>query len=270
MPWFQLSDGVPLWYEDQGAGPVILLVPGWTYTTRFYDFQVADLCRDHRVVSVDLRGAGNSGKTPDGHSLSQYAADIIELSSALGLRDITAVGWAMAVSVLVHAIQRSPNCFSRLVWVDHSPRFFIASDWAFALNGNLDPWTWDTQVRALQDNRPAATRALLVDCFWKRPSDTDLDWMTAELLKTPTEVMTTMLATVANVDLRPLLVGLTLPVLCVNGRHSMVPVEVGAWLATTLPRARCVVMEKSGHQPYLEEPDRFNQLIRDFAREDIQ
>lgn len=270
MSWFYLTDGVPLWYEDRGSGPVILLVPGWTYTTRFYDAQIDDLSRDHRVIAVDLRGAGNSGKTPLGHSLSHYASDILELTDALRLHEITAVGWAMAVSVLVHAIDRAPERFSRLVWVDHSPRFFTAPDWPFALNKDLDPWSWDSQILALQHDRPSATRALLVDCFREKPSDSDLDWMTAELLKTPTEVMATMLATVANVDLRPLLGRLTLPVLSVNGRHSMVPVGVGAWLAATLPHARTVVMENSAHQPYLEEAERFNQIVREFAKENTK
>lgn len=265
MAWFTLPDGVPLWYEEQGSGPVLLLIPGWTYTTRFYDAQVRELSRDHRVVTLDLRGAGNSGKTPHGHSLSQYASDVLALVEALDLQDITIVAWAMAVSVSVHAVVRDSARLARLVWVDHSPRFFSGPDWPYGLGGDLDPWEWDAQIRALEADRPAATRALLEACFHEEQDPGQLEWMTAELLKTPTEVMSTMLATVANVDLRPLLPSIQLPVLLVNGRHSMVPVEVGAWLASHLRDARAVVLEHSGHLPYLEEADAFNSLVREFA-----
>jgi len=270
MAWFYLTDGVSLWYEDQGAGPTVLLVPGWTYTTRFYDHQVAELSKDHRVISVDLRGAGNSGKTPSGHSLSQYACDLLELCTGLELNQVTIVGWAMAVSVAVHALTRDPSRFDRLVWVDHSPRFYASGDWAYGLHGNLDPWQWDEQIHHLQQNRPAATRDLLASCFWKAPPPSELDWMVAELLKTPTEVMAQMLATVANVDLRPMLPALSLPVLIVNGRHSIVPTEVGQWIATQVPQGRAIVLEQSGHLPYIEEYQRFNDAVRHFVAEGDQ
>ena len=99
MPHLELSDGVPLYFEDHGDGEPLVLVPGWTITTRFWERQVADLARDHRVVTLDLRGAGNSGKTPDGHSLAGYASDLDELLRHLDLRDVTLVAWAMGVSV---------------------------------------------------------------------------------------------------------------------------------------------------------------------------
>ena len=57
-----MSDGVTLYFEDHGDGQPVVLVPGWTITTRFWERQVADLARDHRVVTLDLRGAGNSGR----------------------------------------------------------------------------------------------------------------------------------------------------------------------------------------------------------------
>src|ERR1700687_1597865 len=58
MPYLQLPDGLPLYYEDHGAGKPILLLPGWTVTTGFWQRQIADLSRDHRVLTFDLRGAG--------------------------------------------------------------------------------------------------------------------------------------------------------------------------------------------------------------------
>jgi non-heme chloroperoxidase len=92
VPYVELPDGVPLYFEDHGEGKPIALVSGWTITTRFWERQVADLARDHRVVAIDLRGAGNSGKTPDGHSLAGYASDLDELFRQLDLRDVTLVG----------------------------------------------------------------------------------------------------------------------------------------------------------------------------------
>jgi pimeloyl-ACP methyl ester carboxylesterase len=238
-----------------------VLVPGWTITTRFWQRQVEDLARDHRVVTLDLRGAGSSGKTPDRHSLSCYAADLDELLSHLNLRGVTLVGFAMAVSVAVHYLaEHSSERVSRFVWVDHSPRFFSAPDWPYGLFGNFGPSQLDELVVRLRNDRPAVTRELLDLMFAPRE-----EWMLPELLKTPTEVAVAMIQAVANGDLRPHLALLDLPVLLVNGERSVVPPGVGVWLAEQLPRADRLLLAGAGHAPFWDDPVTFNAAVRRFA-----
>lgn len=265
MPWLWTDDDVSIWYEDSGdpSRPAILLVPGWTFTTAFYRRQVEGLSRDFRVITLDLRGAGRSAKEPTGHSLSQYADDVVALARKLGLEDICIVGWAMGASVAVHAIIAASDLFSSFVWVDHSPRFFSEPSWPYGLGGEMTPRQWDDQIRALTTNRAGATRDLLRSSVEGHLTNRDLDWMVPELLQTPTEVMAQMLATVANVDLRPLLGQLRLPILVVNGRQSIVPCDVGAWLAEQLESGDSVVLEDCGHMPHLEQPTLFNSLVHD-------
>jgi non-heme chloroperoxidase len=261
---------VPLYYEEHGSGPTVLLVPGWTITTRFWERQVADLAADHRVVTLDLRGAGNSGKTPDRHSLAAYADDLRHVLGELDLRDVTLVGWAMAVSVAVHLLADGCDRVGRLVWVDHSPRFFAAPDWSLGLFGDLTPAQLDGLLADLRHDRVAATKSVLAETMFCSPLSADeLRWMTAELLKTPTEVAVQMLAAVAYADLRPLLPSLRLPVLVVNGASSVVPVEVGAWLAAALPSARSVVLPGAGHAPFWDDAPGFNGAVRSFVRDGL-
>jgi non-heme chloroperoxidase len=261
VPYLELSDGVPLYFEEHGEGKPIVLVSGWTITTRFWERQVADLGRDHRVVALDLRGSGNSGKTPDRHSLAAYADDLDELLRFLDLRDVTLVGWAMGVSVSVHyLVAHGGERASGFVWVDHSPHFFTEPDWPYGLFGDFSPRQLDETIHRLRHDRPAVTRELL-DVMFASPAD----WMYCELLKTPTEVAAAMLAAVAFVDLRPLLERLDLPVLLVNGRRSVVPCDVGGWLEKQLPQARRVVLEQAAHGPFWDDPAGFDDALREFV-----
>ena len=260
MPYLHLRDGVPLYYEDYGSGAPILLVPGWTITTHFWERQISDFAKDHRVLTFDFRGAGNSGKTPDAHSLSGYAADLGEVLTRLDLRDVTLISWAMGVSVSVYGlVAQSKERIARFVWVDHSPRFLVAPDWSYALFGDFTSEKLDETLRQLRDERPKATRDLLSAMFLQPEA-----WMLPELMKTPTDVAITMLATVANVDLRPLLPQLDLPILVINGAKSVVPAAVGPWLEKELPRARSVLLEDAGHAPFWDEPRGFNRTVREF------
>jgi pimeloyl-ACP methyl ester carboxylesterase len=260
VPHLVLRDGVPLYYEEHGTGPPVVLVPGWTITTRFWERQIEELASEHRVIALDLRGAGNSGKTPDRHSLSGYADDLAELLLQLELADAVLVAWAMGVSVCVQYLAAAEVRARGFVWIDHSPRFFSGPDWPYALFGDFGLRELDETVKRLRHDRPAVTRELLGVMF-AEPAD----WMYAELMKTPTEVAATMLATVAKFDLRPLLGRLTLPVLLVNGGRSVVPPAVGRWLAEQLAQAQSVLLDEAGHAPFWDDPDGFNAAVRSFV-----
>ncbi len=266
MPYALLSDGTPLHYVEAGEGATILLMPGWTFTTRIWRRQLDDLARDHRVVSLDLRGAGESGKPRGGHSLSGYARDTAELLEQLDLRDVTVVAWAMAASVTVTALAAGHGGrIGRFVWVDHSPRFTCAPGWPYPLYGDMTPDTLDATLLALDGDRPAMTWDL-IDSMFANPIDpADRREMYVEIMKTPTRVAVDMLADVARTDLRPLLDDVRVPVLAVNGRESIVPPDVGPWLAGALPDGRAVVLDGAGHAPFWDDPQAFNRAVRDFV-----
>ena len=268
MAFLRLPDGVPLYYEEHGAGKPIVLVPGWTITTRFWQRQIADLSRDHQVLTLDLRGAGSSGKTSDGHTLSGYAQDLAHFLKEKSLEEVTLVAWAMAVSVSVHYLAAlGTDRVSRFVWVDHSPRFFANPDWPFGLSGDFSPQALDATLHQLRHDRRAATLEMLTIMFPNGLSESEQEWMYGEMLKTPTEVAITMLAAVAGTDLRPLLAGLKLPVLLVNGTRSAVPYEVGGWLADHLQDGRRLILEGAGHSPYWDASEGFNRGVRRFIEE---
>jgi non-heme chloroperoxidase len=74
MPYLELSDGVPLYYEDHGNGRPIVLIHGWTMNSTFWQQNAPALATGNRVVTLDLRGHGASGKTDDGHTLASMRA----------------------------------------------------------------------------------------------------------------------------------------------------------------------------------------------------
>ncbi|TNF64092.1 MAG: alpha/beta hydrolase, partial [Rhodobacteraceae bacterium] len=59
MPHFTSSDGLKLWYEDEGEGLPVLCLSGLTRTTRDFDY-VAPHLADCRMIRMDYRGRGKS------------------------------------------------------------------------------------------------------------------------------------------------------------------------------------------------------------------
>ena len=58
-------DGVELYYEVHGEGPVILLSHGYSATSDMWAGQVEPLSKDHKLVTWDMRGHGQSDYPED-------------------------------------------------------------------------------------------------------------------------------------------------------------------------------------------------------------
>ena len=94
----------------------------------------------------------------------------------------------------------------------------------------------------------------------------------AGLMLTPEQAMAASRAmggpTMEGFDFRPLLPRVTARTLVISGRHDPLhPPEEGQELAELIPGAQFVVMERSGHVPNLEEPERFLALVDAFLRD---
>ncbi|NUU25199.1 MAG: alpha/beta hydrolase [Streptomycetaceae bacterium] len=268
MPYLELSDTLPLYYEDHGAGRPVVLLHGWTMNSTFWSGNIPVLGAEHRVVAPDFRGHGRSGKTPDGHSLAQYARDVHELLGELGLQDATLVGWSMGTAVILSYIRQygCDNVHSA-VFVDQSPRFLDGPDWNFPLMGGYSRLDLAEFTQTVRHARPLAIKPFIEACFAKTPPAESVDAAYAQTTQTPTEAALDVWWDMAYADFRPVLPQVTVPTLLVYGEQSKIfPGDLAGWLAGQLPDAHLERFADSGHVPFAEEAGRFDSVLLDFLR----
>lgn len=268
MAFLTLPDGVPMYYEDDGTGPAVILIHGWTMNGSFWAQNVPALAGSHRVVNVDLRGHGQSGKTDAGHTIAQYAADVHHLIRHLGLRDVTMVGWSMGTAVTLSFIEQfGTGLLKSTALVDQSPRFLSAPDWDFPLFGAYTPADIAALVQGLHHARPVVAKPFIADCFASEPPSEVTDAVYAETTKTSTGAAADVWFNMAYADFRSVLPSVDVPTLLAYGKRSKIfPGDLDQWMATQLPDAHVVPFEQSGHAPFSEEPDAFNEALLGFLR----
>ncbi len=91
-------------YEDRGSGgPPFVFIHGWACDNTVWASQVEDLSRDHRCVSVNLRGRGGSSPTPP-FDVITAADDVAGLVAALQLPPVLLVGHSLGglIALLVN------------------------------------------------------------------------------------------------------------------------------------------------------------------------
>lgn len=96
-----------------GDGPDLLLVHAGVADARMWAKQVDELTADHRVITLDLRGYGETPLEP-GAEYSD-AGDVLALLDELGADNVTAVGASYGGYVVQQIASREPQRFSRLV-----------------------------------------------------------------------------------------------------------------------------------------------------------
>lgn len=114
---FHTWDGTRLAFTDSGApaggetGPTVLLTNGLTCTASYWHFVKADLERDHRVLTWDLRGHGDSDPPmdPSHVRMDDMARDLLALMDHVGLERAVLGGFSMGVEVVLEACRLAPQ-----------------------------------------------------------------------------------------------------------------------------------------------------------------
>jgi non-heme chloroperoxidase len=250
--YFITSDGVRLHYVEQGRGQTIVLVPGWTMPAWIWDAQIADFSRDFHVVAFDPRGQGESEAAADGYEPTRRGQDIAELLRTLGPGRVLLIGWSLGVlDALAYLHTHGDARLAGLVLVDNS----VGEDPPPAPPRHAAPGPRFT-------SRAARMRLFVRGMFARRPAAAYLDRLTAACLRTPEEAASRLLAYPEPRSYwKEAVYATTRPVLYV----------VRPWLsgqATNLrlhhPNAEAVVMHGVGHALFVDDPARFDALVRDF------
>ena len=112
------ANGVNLHYVEGGKGDAVLLLPGWPQTWWSYHKVMPALAAKYRVLAIDIRGMGASGKPAGGYDKKTMAADIHALMRGLGLRRAHIVGHDIGAQVAHSFAANHPDATHTVTLLD--------------------------------------------------------------------------------------------------------------------------------------------------------
>jgi pimeloyl-ACP methyl ester carboxylesterase len=247
--------------RDQGEGPPVVFIHGWTLDLEAWEPQAAALAGSFRVIRYDRRGFGLSEGTP---GRAADTADLGRLLDHLRLDAATIVGLSQGARVALAFALGHPERVTALV-LDGPPDevgdaetagdedFSIAEYRRLAAEQGVDAfrraWRGHPLMRLHSDD-PSA-RELVTRMLDRYP---------ARDLLGPAEPPPPPAGIVALARFRK-------PVLVVNGGFdTQIRRRAGEALARALPLAERVVVPGAGHLPNLDAPRAYNDAIQAFLR----
>jgi pimeloyl-ACP methyl ester carboxylesterase len=110
-------DGVPIHYLERGSGPAAaILIHGFLGHTHSFRHLIPGLAKDRRVIAVDLKGFGYSGRSKKSdHSITEHARLVTRLMDKLGIDRASLVGHSLGGEVAMRTAANYPERVERLV-----------------------------------------------------------------------------------------------------------------------------------------------------------
>jgi proline iminopeptidase len=276
-----LLNGLQIHYSVRGKGPVLIAHSGgpgadardWDDFAKIDDFVT--------IIAIHPRGSGLSGPAAgDAYLLPDYASDVEALRVHLGLEKPMLMGWSHGGMVAMQYAITYADAISKLILFDTSAYFgeFLSDVETPVQEFKNEPW-FEESLAALKKE-------------WAGEYETDEDmarlWQHEKKFYFKTfnaraqaysEKTIDSLIKVAPLrvfnekeaptfDLRPQLKKVKAPTLVIVGRHDFITnVAMAGEMVKNIPQARMEVFEDSGHFAFVEEPQKFYRVIKEFVLE---
>ena len=268
--YLETKDGAKIYYEDHGKGQPIVLVHGWICSSKFWQKNAPELAKEFRVVTLDLRGHGNSSKTLSGHTIAQYGCDVRAVVERLDLRNFTMVGWSLGGPVVLSYYEQfgKDGRVKALGLVDSDPFPFSPADWNNHPLKNYNYNAMNATFFALASDPKKFATAFTSRMFKQKPSDSDVDWVVTELTKTPPWIAIAIYSDFVMSNYAKTLPTVKIPLLVFAADSGVFPkgIAMGKALAVMAPRGTFVPIEDGGHMLFYEQSQKFNSTLASFVK----
>ncbi len=265
---FVETRGATIYYGLEGSGPGLVFLHGGGGNATSWWHQIPHFAADFTCVTIDNRGFGRSYPAgPDVLDVDHFADDVLAVMDAADLDRAAVIGQSLGGWTGLRLALRHPERVwgfvgvSSPMGVDHPPALTDAMEF----------------MRSLADSGLGIEDAALSVGFRQRAPDEywlyrQLNAFNPLVLRGPehgvpgSALVQAMFSPEIAIPLGDLAAVRVPSLLISGGQDRLVRTETMRVIADHLGDATLEVFDESGHSPYFEIPDRFNDLVGRWLR----
>ena len=247
MPYLN-RDGVKIYYEQCGKGPAVLLSHGYSASARMWAGQMDALSDHYHLIAWDMRGHDRSD-SPDNPALYSHEATVVDMAAILdacGAKRAVIAGLSLGGFISLAFNLARPERVTALMLFDTGP--------GYKKDSPRDEWNkmTGTMAKALETKGLVAAGA--------GPEATLAQHRSAQGLAHAARGM------LAQSDGRVIesLPSIKVPTLVLAGANDVQFLPATDYMAAKIPGAEKVILEGAGHAANIDQPEAFNQTVREF------
>jgi pimeloyl-ACP methyl ester carboxylesterase len=231
-------NGVRLWYAVFGHGSAVILLHGGLANSNYWGLQIPALAPHFEVIVVDSRGHGRSSWNGQPITYHLMASDVIAVMNALYIPKAALVGWSdgaiIGLNIAIHHPERLTRLFA----------FGANSNFAGVKSAEGSATFAEYDARTREEYRMISATPSDFDRFSEAMSkmwDTEPDFSDAQLRS------------------------ISVPTWIVDGdRDEIIRREDTDRMARLIPGARELILPRTSHFAFLQDPKQFNEALLQF------
>ena len=256
-------EGVPIYYEDHGAGEPLLILNGIFMSCASWAAFLPAFTEHNRLLLLDLVDQGQSGKIDHDYGQQLQEDVVVAFLDHLGLDRVNLCGVSYGGEVAMRVAARHPERVTKLVLSNttaYTSQWLraIGHSWEFAMNSHdghvffatCIPTVYSPQFYEANHAWIAAREDLFVRVFTPAVYD----------------AFARLTRSAENHDERGRLEFITAPTLVLSSEYDYVtPLENQLELVESITGAAHVVIQGAGHAAMYEKPAEFTALVLGFV-----
>ena len=243
--------------EGGGSDGNILLIHGLGASAERWARVIPHLSKKYYVVVPDLIGFGFSDKPSVDYTPLFFSQFIFDFIKTLGITKTSLIGSSLGGQIVAECAITQSKMIEKIVLV--SPSGIMKQS-----TPTLDAY----MLAALYPTQDGAKTAFQMMAGINKEIDSDtingfIQRMTLPNAKMA--FMSTMLGVRNSAPLSERLARISVPTLVVWGKHdTLIPITYSKDYVSSIKNCQLVEMESSGHTPYVEEPEKFSEIVLRF------
>lgn len=248
-------------YDDVGEGLVpIVFLHGFPFDKTMWREQMDYLKATRRVIACDIRGFGKSTDEESHLSIDLFANDLILFIDKLELEKVIICGLSMGGFIALNAMIRFPSRFEALMLCDTQ---CIADSYEVKVK-RYETIEEIKEYGVSNFNEGFIKKVFHEDSITNKPELVE-QLRTVVFSNSQHIICQGLLALAERSESCSFLDEITIPTLIICGREDIVtPLEESKYMNKNISGSVLHVINNAGHVSNLEEPAKFNKLLRDF------
>ncbi len=258
-----LLDTGMLHYEVFGRGKPVVLLHGWLGSWRYWMPTMEALAENYRTYALDFWGFGDSDKPGDCYSIGDYTQLVEDFLDDMGIPRTTLVGHSLGGVVALHVALERAQRVEKLVLVDTPVH---GAGLSVSLKLARNPLS-----------RVLARPRTLINLWMRSLKRVSSDWpdMYEEIVedtgKIDHQAVQQSVESMLALDLGANLSRLYTHTLVVHGEKDefVEPGQARFFADGAVATAQVVVLKDCRHFPFLDQPSKFNRLLKEFLASEL-
>ena len=261
MPFVE-NRGAKIYWDEQGQGPPILLIMGFSYPSAMWHRARPKMAEGYRTIALDNRGIGRSTCPPRPYSMKLLASDAAAVIDAAGVKTAHIFGVSMGGMIAQEFALQYPERVRSLILACTSP-----GGW-HAVSPGIDVLT---TLMARPTMTPQRAREAFIPIIYASSTERQLIEEDMAILKNWTAtpaIYRAQLKAILLWQAYTRLPQIQAPTLVIHGlQDRLVPPKNSEIIAARIPGAKLVLIPNAGHIFGTDQPEAAEQAVSSFLRQ---